>query len=218
MGEKKISQLTTAAALDGTELIPIVQDGITVKTTTQDIADLGGGGGGGVHALNINSGSAIHGQLTYAALSSTSQVANRMFLYPFIPAKSFTTTNLFIVVQTLVSSSLGKILIYSDVSGNPSVLLYESANLDCSTTGVKTATTSFTFTAGTTYWLAFWGNSTQTLYTMPSSSMLTFRNINAVPSPYVGITGTYTYGSAPSTITTNTIINSACPFIGITVA
>ncbi len=44
---KKISAMENATALDGTELVEIVQDGVNVKTTTQDIADLGGGGGGG---------------------------------------------------------------------------------------------------------------------------------------------------------------------------
>lgn len=46
MSNTKISQLSSAAALDGTEEVPIVQSGETVKTTTQDIADLGGGGSG----------------------------------------------------------------------------------------------------------------------------------------------------------------------------
>lgn len=36
----KISELTGAAALAGTEELPIVQSGATVKTTVQDIADL----------------------------------------------------------------------------------------------------------------------------------------------------------------------------------
>ena len=43
-GNKKISQLNNATALDGTELLPIVQGGQTVQTTAQDIANLGGGG------------------------------------------------------------------------------------------------------------------------------------------------------------------------------
>jgi hypothetical protein len=43
MADKKISELTAAAALDGTELVPIVQGGETVRTTAQDIADLSGG-------------------------------------------------------------------------------------------------------------------------------------------------------------------------------
>jgi len=40
MADKKISGLTSAGALSGTEPVPIVQGGVTVKTTVQDIADL----------------------------------------------------------------------------------------------------------------------------------------------------------------------------------
>jgi hypothetical protein len=42
----KTSDETAAATLDGSELVRIVQSGGDVRTTTQDIADLGGGGGG----------------------------------------------------------------------------------------------------------------------------------------------------------------------------
>lgn len=45
MADKKISALSSAGALAGTEPVPIVQGGVTVKTTVQDIADLAGGGG-----------------------------------------------------------------------------------------------------------------------------------------------------------------------------
>ena len=41
MAKVKISDLDAAAALDGTELVEITQDGTSVQTTTQDIADLG---------------------------------------------------------------------------------------------------------------------------------------------------------------------------------
>lgn len=40
----KISELTAAGALTGTELVPVVQSGATKRTTTQDIAGLGGAG------------------------------------------------------------------------------------------------------------------------------------------------------------------------------
>jgi hypothetical protein len=40
MADKKISELTAAGALAGTEDVPIVQGGETVRTTVQDIADL----------------------------------------------------------------------------------------------------------------------------------------------------------------------------------
>jgi len=44
MAKIKISDLAAAGTLDGSEEIPVVQGGETVKTTAQDIADLGGGG------------------------------------------------------------------------------------------------------------------------------------------------------------------------------
>lgn len=44
MAKEKISELTAAGALTGAELVPVVQDGETLRTTAQDIADLGGGG------------------------------------------------------------------------------------------------------------------------------------------------------------------------------
>jgi hypothetical protein len=40
MPSKKISQLPTSVALDGTEQVPVVQSGETRTTTTQDIANL----------------------------------------------------------------------------------------------------------------------------------------------------------------------------------
>jgi hypothetical protein len=41
MSKVKISQLPAATSLSGTEPLPIVQGGVTVKTTVQDVADLG---------------------------------------------------------------------------------------------------------------------------------------------------------------------------------
>jgi len=46
MTNKNINDLPVAGALDGTEPIEVIQGGVNVQTTTQDIADLGGGGGG----------------------------------------------------------------------------------------------------------------------------------------------------------------------------
>jgi len=44
---QKISEMTDASALTGTELVPVVQGGANRKTTAAAIAALGGGGGGG---------------------------------------------------------------------------------------------------------------------------------------------------------------------------
>lgn len=53
--DKKISELTVAGALTGTETLEIVQGGANKQTTTQDIADLGGGGGA-VDSVNGQTG------------------------------------------------------------------------------------------------------------------------------------------------------------------
>lgn len=59
MANVKISQLASAASLTGTEEVPVVQGGATVKTTAQAIADLGGGGGGlGTVDINVTGGTA----------------------------------------------------------------------------------------------------------------------------------------------------------------
>lgn len=44
MANRKISELPASGALTGAELVELVQGGINKQTTTQDIADLGGGG------------------------------------------------------------------------------------------------------------------------------------------------------------------------------
>lgn len=56
MANVKISGLPTGAALDGTELVPVVQGGVTIQTTSQDIADLAAGG---VTSVNTQTGAVV---------------------------------------------------------------------------------------------------------------------------------------------------------------
>lgn len=44
MADVKISELPNGSTLTGTEEVPVVQSGVTVQTTTQDIANLASGG------------------------------------------------------------------------------------------------------------------------------------------------------------------------------
>lgn len=60
MADTKISELAAAAALDGTELVPVVQDGDTVQTTAQDIADLAQSGSSVLVNTNDDPGSKIY--------------------------------------------------------------------------------------------------------------------------------------------------------------
>jgi hypothetical protein len=61
MANKKISQLTVAAPLTGTEVLPIVQGGVTVQTTAQDVANLGGGSSAKVAQVEITQAEILTG-------------------------------------------------------------------------------------------------------------------------------------------------------------
>jgi len=155
MAEVKISQLSSGEALGGTEVVPIVQNGATVKVTTQDIADLGGGGGGGIYSLIP----LASGQYTYnQAISSNSTTAfglvNAIFLNPYIPAQSYTCSEVVLSVMAGVGAGLCRIGIYDHNNGLPNNLIYQSADIDCSTTGNKVLLTNIDFVAGEVYWIA----------------------------------------------------------------
>lgn len=53
MANIKISALPVSLGLDGTELVPIVDGGVTQRTTTSAIAALGGSGGGSSSLIQI---------------------------------------------------------------------------------------------------------------------------------------------------------------------
>jgi hypothetical protein len=177
-------------------------------------------GGGGIHALlSSASGHIVSNNFSGAGFGSTLQIPNRIVLSPFIPSKTFTSSNFLIrVFGNVAPSMLSKILIYSDLNGRPNTLLYQSADLDCSTTGTKTALNSFSFTAGQIYWLGYWSNSNPQIFTIAAANMYCLRNQGAIPNPSNIVSVTITYGSAPTTITGTTESLSTMPFIGITQA
>ena len=143
-----------------------------------DIVVSGGGGGtGGFHGMIKPTSALFPNGLVTSFINTTSlpnivQTANRITAYPFIPATTMTSTALVVRCAIGVASALGKIVIYSNVNGEPSTILYQSANLDCSVAGEKTATTAFTFTQGVIYWLAFHSSGIQTMSGIQASSMI----------------------------------------------
>jgi len=103
--------------------------------------------------------------------------ADRINIYPFIPKFDFTADQLGINVTTAAASSNAKIVVYdSDIDGRPDQRITETGNLDCSSTGAKTATVSIAFKKGKQYWLGVRTSSTQTIsafqpYTSPNLDM-----------------------------------------------
>lgn len=98
--DKKISQLTVASALTGTETLEVVQGGVNKQTTTQGIANLAGGG---VTSVNGETG-AVTG------FAKTVDVVGIQDL--FIPASAMwptVTTGCAALAQTEIATSLANI-------------------------------------------------------------------------------------------------------------
>jgi hypothetical protein len=145
---------------------------------------ISGSGLKGIHAINpIVSGDQVSSNMQSSGTGSGGPFsANRLVAYPFIPNQSFTSSNLQINVSVLGVGSLCRIAVYTDLNGAPNTSLFISSNLDCSTTGLKTATASINFVAGTTYWLAFHGGTGSSISQIGVNMMypLKFANINTM--------------------------------------
>lgn len=181
-----------------------------------------GGTGGGIQApFQLGSGQ-IYSNIPIGANSSTAPFStpNLILIMPFKPAQTFTTSNIFINVSVLGIGVNARILLYSHsaTNGLPDTKIYESTNLDCSTTGVKTATTAQTFTAGTTYWLGVHASGAVTFTGVGVASLIQI-GMDSSTNQYTAISRSVTFGSAPSPWgTTGNQISSNFPRIGLTIA
>jgi hypothetical protein len=181
-----------------------------------------GGGLQGVHQLLfLPSASYTNQKITGSpAASGTLVTANTIIAAPFIPAQNITTSNLFINVTTLSAGALCRIAIYSDVNGSPSSRLYLSSDLNMGSTGIKTATTTFNFVAGTTYWLAIHGGTTGTAAVsgIQQSDLIPIRGQSIAGSFCLVYTSfTFTSGT-PTNFPSPTFGFNNMPYIGITKA
>lgn len=178
---------------------------------------IGGGGLQGIHAiLRPATGQLIGPTIGALSLQTLTATANRLVAVPFIPANTFTSQSLQVNITTLAAGANVRILIYSNLNAIPNTKLYESSNLDCSTTGVKTATTSFTFNAGTTYWLCLHSSSNPALTSIPIGNLLGY-NILSPSSLISSYIYNIAFGSAPTTLGTPAPSSSNVPAIFITV-
>jgi hypothetical protein len=170
---KNVQSLTTATYPSLTELSYV--KGVTSAIQTQLNSRFVG-----IHTLKtLASGRSTNLSINGTSLNGIAGVADRMTILPYIPNVSFTCASLYMNVTTLLAAANARILIYSDVNGVPTTKLYESANLDCSTTGIKTATTAFSFVAGTTYWLAIHSSSTPFYSAYNNSQPVSYTHLRA---------------------------------------
>ena len=176
-------------------------------------------GGSAVHILtNPVSGRTYNARTTCTSGSFVGSLSgNSIQLYPFIPANSLTVSSFAVSVSTLTVGGLLRILVYSDSNGVPNSILLESTSLDCSTPGVKTYTASFTFTAGTTYWLGYYANINLNNMAVFSATDLTpissptgsFSNAHRI------VTAAATFPTAPSTLGTATPASTDALYINL---
>ena len=228
-----LNQNTTGTAANVTGIVAVANGGtgtatpslvagtnVTITGTfpNQTIAASGGGGGlvGLQSVIPLASGDVTCLQITgFGAFTSSALVNNRIALSPFLPNQNITTSDLQIEVNTIQAGSNCRILIYSNLNGLPNTKIYESANLDCSTGGTKTAITTQTFTAGTTYWIGIHGQNTAFLWALQPSQVLPLKvtgNTNG------GLVTNYifkdvTFGSAPATFGTPTGFGNISPYL-----
>lgn len=161
----------------------------------------GGGGAGGVHVLTTPRSNRVYGVRTScpSGFSNGNLSANTILLNPFIPAKSLTIKNLVLNVASLAAGGLIRVVIYSDLDGVPSDKLLESTDLIASTTGIKTYTVSFTFTAGTTYWLGAYSNAAIQVIVVNLDRVIPISN-NDVYGGFPTLTASVTYPNAPASL------------------
>jgi hypothetical protein len=191
----------------------------TLVGDTLNIPEYSGGGGGlkGIHAiLPLSSSDSITNSINGTNLNGT-VIGNRLTASPFIPAQNITSSSLYVSCSGAVVGALGRILIYSDLNGKPNSKLYESADLNLSTTGIKTAVTTFNFIAGEIYWLCYHSNSLT-----PIMSQLANSNGVLIKSS-AGICFNMMFqnialGTAPATWTATSYNSFNIPLVGITKA
>ena len=152
-----------------------------------DLTISGGGGASGIHTQILGGGSMFGGvetsnMVSSANLSSYVCQANQMTYFPYVPNKTFTSTTLSFNVVSATAGAKCKLLIYSHNGINtPQNKLYESTEIDLSSTGGKTISTSFTFTAGTIYWFGIYSN-----ISGPNISAMTANGGGALPMCFIG--------------------------------
>lgn len=184
---------------------------------------VGGSGLKGVYnIIQGQSGNVLNNRFFGTSTSFNTYTNNIIKLHPYISNYTFTISSIGIQVLTGQAGANTRILIYSNSASKPNTKLYESATINCSTSGIKTAITSFTFTAGEVYWIGF-----QNSFSLTSASISSVTSANLPPfigdsasnAANIGYqTSAYSFGSAPTTMGTVTGDNTNYILLWLTIA
>lgn len=117
-------------------------------------------------------GYVMNTRATASSPSTAALNADRMTIAPWVPGANFTASAISINVTAAVASSNAKIVCFaSGTDGKPSDLLWESGNLDTSTTGEKIYSASQTFSRNTQYWLGVRNSGAITISVWPLTAI-----------------------------------------------
>lgn len=220
-----VSKKITGAEIKG-GLQETLVSGTNIKTIngtsvlgSGDLAVGGGGGGGGIQSPIIGPvfNFATSASITAKTPSSNTMQSNEILFHVYYPAQDYTCGSFRINVRT-ASTGVGRIMVYSAVhptvnDGRPGALLYSSTDLDMTTTGVKSVTTTFNFTAGTVYYLAFQCEASPNVTAIHKDALIPCGTNGTLLIPaFRQINSSYSSG-APNPAAVNTFDTSAQPMI-----
>jgi len=154
-------------------------------------------------------GVAING----AAATTLAGVADRIEAVPVSFGRTLTIGSLNVEVTGAIASALGRVALYASLStGMPGALLWSSTDLDFSTTGLKTYTSSRTLSYGTQYWIAVHHSSTATLRAEASGALFALTCPAGGGSYETVVRGTGTFGSgAPANFPSPSLVSASFP-------
>lgn len=105
------------------------------------------------------------------ATGALAQTANTLRMFAFTARADVAIRGMALLVTTAVAASVAKFVVYDcDPNGRPNARLLETADVDCSTIGAKTASATLTLRSGLTYWLGVRANGTAALATWAGSA------------------------------------------------
>lgn len=161
------------------------------------------GGLTGYHnALNfLPTGYGIGAMTASVSTAGIQPNGNLIYLNPFILNKSLSFTQMRINVSGAVAGSNVRVVMYTDNGGMPNAKIFESADISCATTGIKTISNIYTLNAGTVYWIGIHPSASPTFTAINQASVLPIAHpITMTGAPVTTWTYNYTYGTAPLTL------------------
>ena len=130
-------------------------------------------------------------------LTTQAGAAGRMEIHCWTPRATIVTDAIAINVTTAVAAALAKVVVYgSDINGRPDARLGETADIDCSIAGVRTATLALTLIAGVTYWFGIRHSSTATLSAWLASAVPDINGGGPTANARKALRRTLAYGTA----------------------